>query len=373
MKRCNHCILPESYPEIHFDEHGICDFCRKYKAYQVKGENALKELILAQRNKNSIYDCIVPLSGGRESSYVLYYLRKVLDLNPLAVQYDNDFVTEQAKKNISNAVSILGVDFISVKSKKGIRRSIAHDSFKLQLRKGIMPAIGSLCSHCWIGEESAVYGVSEKENVTAIVWGDSQEEITPFDPRLGHYQKTKADMHSRTLKKIGERLRIVCSPLLFNYIRLRYNGRRFKKEFCYDKQGVSPALRPGIHFFDYVEHDENRIVETVKREIKWDKPAYALLPWRFDCTIAIFGEYFKRLFLGFNKQDIDLSNMIRKGLMSREDALRIITVDEEMELKKIKSLLAESGFIDSDIQMIESFVRHAPYLSKEPASGRNTR
>jgi hypothetical protein len=334
----------------------------KYEKYPVKGDEALRYAIIAERSTQSKYDCIVPLSGGRESSYVLYYLRKVLNLNPLAVQYDNDFVTEQAKKNINNAVSILNVDFISVKSKKRIRRSIAHDSFKLQLRKGIMPAIGSLCSHCWIGEESAVYGVSEKENVTAIVWGDSQEEITPFDPRLGHYQKMKANIHDQPLKKMGERLRIVCSPLIFNYIRLRYNGRRFNQEFCYDKQAVSPA-----HFFDYVEHDENQIVATVKKEIKWDKPSYALLPWRFDCTIAIFGEYFKRLFIGFNKQDIDLSNMIRKGLITREDALRIITVDEEAELEKIKSLLAESGFIDRDIQMMEFFIRHAPYLSKEPA------
>lgn len=369
MKSCTRCILSDAYPEIEFDNNGVCNHCLKYEKYSVKGDEALRDAILAERSAESRYDCIVPLSGGRESSYVLYYLRKVLNLNPLAVQYDNDFVTEQAKKNINNAASILNVDFISVKSKKGLRRSIAHDSFKLQLRKGIMPAIASLCSHCWVGEESAVYGVSEKENITSIVWGDSQEEITPFDPRLGYYQKMKANIHGQLLKKIGEKLRIVFSPLLFHYIRLRYNGRRFNQEFCYHKQAVSPALRPGVHFFDYVEHDENQIVGTVKREIKWDKPSYALLPWRFDCTIAIVGEYFKRLFIGFNKQDIDLSNMIRKGLITREDALRIITVDEETELKKIKSLLAESGFIDRDIQMMESFIRHAPYLSKESLSG----
>jgi len=356
MKRCIRCILPESYPEINFDEQGVCNFCREFKKYQVKGDKTLKGLIIANRTKDSKYDCIVPLSGGRESSYVLFYIRNVLGLNPLAVQYDNDFVTEQARLNIDNAVSILGVDFISVKSKKRLRRKIAYDSFKLSMKKDLMKAVSSLCSHCWIGEESAVYGVSLQKNTPVIVWGDSQEEITPFDPKLGYYHKMNNNQLSR-LHKLNGKLGILLSPLIFSYLRLKYNGRQFKKEFCYDRKAVSPALRPGLHFFDYVEHNENAIIETIKKEIKWDKSPYSILPWRFDCTIAIVGEYFKKINSGWNKQDIDLSNMIRKNLISREEALNLITVDDKLEIEKIKTLFSQMGFSIKEIQVLQPMIQ----------------
>lgn len=364
QKRCVKCILPESYPEIDFDEQGVCNLCREFKKYRVKGDSALKEFIISNRNKNSKYDCIVPLSGGRESSYVLFYIRNVLGLNPLAVQYDNDFITEQARINIANIVSILGIDFISVKSKKRLRRKIVYDSFQMNIKKDLMKAVSSLCSHCWIGEESAVYGTSIQQNIPVIIWGDSQEEITPFDPKLGYYHKTNYDQSSNRLRRLNERFRILFSPSVINYLRIRYYGRQLKKEFCHDSGAVSPALRPGLHFFDYVEHNENIIIETLKKELKWDKPSYSVLPWRFDCLVAIASEFFKKIHFGYNLYDIDLSNLIRKDLISRKDALKLVTVNDKLELEKIKAIFIQMGFSIKAIQMLETLVYKEPFIEK---------
>lgn len=363
MRRCTKCIMPESYPEIKFDEQGVCNFCREYKKYNVKGERALKRSILANKHKNSKYDCIVPLSGGRESSYVLFYIRKKLDLNPLAVQYDNDFVSEQARTNIANAISILCVDFTSVQSRKKLRRKIVYDSFKLNINKDIMKTVSSFCSHCDICEESAVYGVSAQQDIPVIVWGDSQEEITAFDPIFGYYHKRNDNKSNELLSKLNEKLKILFSPLMINYIRLKYNSRQIKKEFHCDWYAKSPALRAGLHFFDYVEHNENIIVQTIKEELKWDKSPYSLVAWRFDCLIAIISEYFKKIYYGFNKSDVDLSNQIRKGLINREDALKLIVVDDKSEFEKLEHIFIEMGFSKKEIQMLKP-----PLLGKNQKS-----
>ena len=116
-------------------------------------------------------------------------------------------------------------------------------------------------------------------------------------------------------------------------------------------------------FFDYVEHDEKTIVETVMREIKWDKPSYCRLPWRFDCKLGFLLDYFNRVYGKYSMYDTDLSNMIRKGLINREEAMEFVTVDEESEWLKIKGILGDSGFTDKDIQKIEAVARRTPSFS----------
>ena len=79
---CSHCILPESYPGIIFDENGICHLCNSYQKHHVKGGEELRRLITSKKAEK--YDCLVTLSGGRDSSYTRYYAIKVLGLRALA-------------------------------------------------------------------------------------------------------------------------------------------------------------------------------------------------------------------------------------------------------------------------------------------------
>ena len=78
MKRCKKCILPENYPGITFNEEGICNYCLTYKKREYYGEEELKKILEAYRNKNGNYDCIVGISGGRDSAYALYYLVNII-------------------------------------------------------------------------------------------------------------------------------------------------------------------------------------------------------------------------------------------------------------------------------------------------------
>mgnify|MGYP000630771079 CR=1 FL=1 len=105
MKKCTKCILPETYPEITFDEEGICNYCKEYKSINYKGEKLFVELLDKHINKGRKYDCQVPISGGRDSTYVLYKMKEKYKMNVLAFNYDNGFVSQQARENIELLLS----------------------------------------------------------------------------------------------------------------------------------------------------------------------------------------------------------------------------------------------------------------------------
>ena len=95
MKRCTQCIMPETVPGITFDNDGICSFCQSYQKETYLGQKKLDQIVATAKSRNNKYDCIVPLSGGRDSTYVLYVARAIYDLKVLAVNYDNEFRNPQ--------------------------------------------------------------------------------------------------------------------------------------------------------------------------------------------------------------------------------------------------------------------------------------
>ena len=120
--RCTQCVLSEQTPNILFDEEGRCSYCQSYRPFVCLGEEALRRRLAALRQPNGRYDCLVAISGGRDSSYVLLKLVKDYGLRVLAVNYQNPFTVDQAWRNIDNASSRLGVDVI--RFRHGDRRHV---------------------------------------------------------------------------------------------------------------------------------------------------------------------------------------------------------------------------------------------------------
>ena len=98
LKKCIRCRLPETYETIEFDENGLCSICKsadyKNKINWTERKVLLDELIRKYRDKSQ-YDCIVPFSGGKDSTFTLYYLIKEYNLKPLAVRFNHGFYREK--------------------------------------------------------------------------------------------------------------------------------------------------------------------------------------------------------------------------------------------------------------------------------------
>ena len=120
-KICKRCILDETVSDIYFDSSGECKYCKIHDELEkihplgpaLKIE--LDEMIIKikKAGKNKKYDCIVGLSGGRDSSYTLLVAKK-LGLRPLAVHFDNGWNSDISVRNIKNACNILNVDLYTV-------------------------------------------------------------------------------------------------------------------------------------------------------------------------------------------------------------------------------------------------------------------
>ena len=113
MERCTKCVLPDTIPDIQFDSDGSCNYCSNHQSVQVKGDLELQKILDAYRVPNKKYDCMVGISGGRDSAFTLYKVVKDFGMRALAVNYANPFTSQQAKDNMKSMTDILNVDFIS--------------------------------------------------------------------------------------------------------------------------------------------------------------------------------------------------------------------------------------------------------------------
>lgn len=179
---CARCIYDERVPAIKFDADGVCNYCHQvdmlvaqYGTGQAKGEalfaQILSEIKLAGRGKP--YDCIVGVSGGTDSSY-LVYLAKEWGLRPLAVHYDNTWNSAIATINIQKVLGALGVDLYT----HVVDNKEADDIFRAFFLAGV-PEIEAATD---LGYAYLLRRVAAKYGIGYILEGHSfiAEGITPL-------------------------------------------------------------------------------------------------------------------------------------------------------------------------------------------------
>ena len=347
MRRCKRCIMPETVPGITFNKEGVCSFCLNYQKKTYFDKKELDRIIALSKNKNNKYDCIVPLSGGRDSSYVLYMAKRVYNCKVLAVSYDNEFRTDQPLVNMKRACEILNVDFVDVRSK----RAIAQKRVKYNIRSAVAFGKFGICAACTYGIRSVVYRAAEEYKVPLILWGHSQQEAT---------QEMEREAFGALRLKRPKILKL----LNINFYKAEYCWLLQRLEFPVPGNNILFRTRPflknqdtkEIFVFDYIPWDRKKIKETIMTELGWEKPMGHKTTWHTDCMLHSFMNYcFFKLF-GCSKNCFGYCNMINSGQMDREEALK---QEEEMAAtftENIRELLeGKIGLSKKLVAKIESF------------------
>ncbi len=103
---CTRCIYPDTKPDLFFDREGVCSACRSFESRSevdwVTRRSEFKKLIARHRSMDGgNYDCIVPVSGGKDSTYQVIRLLE-LEINPLCITATTDSLSDIGRRNIEN-------------------------------------------------------------------------------------------------------------------------------------------------------------------------------------------------------------------------------------------------------------------------------
>jgi hypothetical protein len=351
MKYCKKCILPESYPGISFNDEGICNFCLEHKSYhQNLGREKLLE-VLTSRKKNGKYHCVVPISGGKDSTYILYYVVKELGLNPIAVSYDSGYQTKIANENVRKACDVLGVYLVVVKSPGNIQTNLLKESFFISKRMG---KISRPCGNCEAIIRTISINTAKKYEVPFVIWGSSALESID-NKNYEKYKKLGKIPYSGIVYKLKILLndpKMIKEVPYIGYHAAKYDffsiaqrrALHFPLRFALSPMGIPPFSNENpkfIHFFDFLNWDSIRNIKLLEDELGWKHPEGK--DSRFDCVIHSFVniQYLKDH--GITQDGVNLCNFIREGRMSREDALNREQDDVKSTEKECIELIEKMG------------------------------
>jgi len=346
--RCERCILPRSYPGLSFDERGVCELCTAHKPRRYLGEEALKEkvqsILREHKSRNATYDCIVGFSGGRDSTYLLYCLRKILGLRVLAYCAQHTFVPPVAEGNIRRVSEALGVD-VQIERHAYLQNCIRH--FMLSwIHRPSAALVTTLCTGCRFGIFRGLYAAARAQNIPVVIVGGTPLERARYKTNL-----LRANPRSRgTLSlaagyvcQIAKNVRLISKPscVVMQIDEYRYSqGRRmFRKHM--------ELIGPFYRYLHWIEADVNR---TIKEQLCWQCDGRSTKTWKTDCEIAPLKSYMYRAMLGFNDDDDHLSWLVRDGQITREEALDRLRKDREVPMEAVKSALARLDIDYADFE-----------------------
>lgn len=169
LRYCRNCVMPDTKPDLILDEHGICNACRSYEKRPTidwqKRETELLEVLDRFRCKDaSTWDCIVPVSGGKDSTYQVIRMLQ-FGMNPLCVTSTTCDLSDIGRKNIEN-IKKMGVDYVEFSPKKSVRS---------KLNRIGLTQVGDISWPEHVGIFTIPVRAAVEYGVKLIVWGENSQ------------------------------------------------------------------------------------------------------------------------------------------------------------------------------------------------------
>jgi len=316
MNRCLKCILPANLPGVTLDQNGNCNYCNFFEDNYVNNLNnstekmqEIFEKILDRLRGRNKYDCMVPISGGKDSSYVLYILVKKYHMKVLAFNHDHGFQSPQALKNIEKAVNRLGVDFIQYKP----RLDMMYKLFRTFLLRA-----GEFCTACNMLGEASMNRFAKQNKIRIIFTGNSQrmssgiEGISPavYYDRKYYFNVLKGYMNRKQVE---------------NFVSPPYFIKGLRRII-----GVGPEP---VNVLEYLRPNLKDIYNTLETELGWENPGNQIE--HGDCLLDPVKNFLMYKKWGCSEITGIYSALIRNGQICREEALERAAAEEQKQPPRI--------------------------------------
>ena len=337
LRYCVRCCIPQTQEGVVFDELGVCQACQSAEQkihidWQAR-ERALRELLEAAKAKaGHNYDCIIPISGGKDSTFQLHVLTKVYGMKPLAVTFSHNWFSETGWYNLQNSLEQFNVDHVMFTPNRSLVNRLAKHS---------LAGIGDSCWHCHAGVGAFPLQAAVRFNIPLLIWGESIAESSGRASYLNPVRKFDREYFTKVSAKLRP------DQMVRHDVTERdlYPFNVPSAEDC-ERVGVV-----GIHLGDYLFWDDERQTEFVRDNYGWRetqvegsfkryKSAECIMPGVHDLAC-----YVKR---GYGRASFHASVDVRAGLLSRDEAWELIRQNDGVRPEGLDYYLKITGMTEEE-------------------------
>ena len=341
IQRCTQCILPATYPFIEFDADGVCQYCRGYKPLELHGRTALEDIFDQHRSTDGNADCIVAFSGGRDSSYGLHLIKKEFNMNPIAYSYDWGMVTGIARRNQARMLGQLGIEHILRAEDIPAKRRYMRKNIEAWSKR---PHLGMV--PLFMAGDKFFYDIGrqlrDEIGLPLVIFCAGNElERTDFK---GGFAGVRENMHGQRLFAFSMRNKIQIA--LFYLSQYLSNPRYFNESLIDTVQSFRSSFISKddfVYLFHYLPWDEATINDTLTSQYGWETAPHTDNTWRIGDGYTTFINYIYFTIAGFSEFDTFRSQQIRKGLIDRETALRLVAQDNQPDMAILYEFAQQVG------------------------------
>ncbi len=341
MRFCNRCLYSDTHPlYITFDEDGVCSGCRIHEEkdqlnWKERGEK-LNQIFKQYKNKSgSNYDCIIPVSGARDSYFIVHTVKNVYGMNPLLVTYNKHYNTDVGIRNLANLRIKFDCDIMTL--------TVNPDTVK-KLTRGTLRRFGSIYWHCLAGQTVYPVQIAVKFKIPLIVWGAHQglDQVGMFS-HLDEVEMT------RKYRKEHDLMGYEAEDLINDFDGI---GEQDIIQYTYpdDKELERVGVR-GIYLNNFMRWDSKAQHEQMIQLYGYESLSQTRTFDTYndvDCFVySDVHDYIKFIKHGYGKVTDHACREIRLRRMTREEGIKLIRQYENKEPRNLQLFLDWMGITEN--------------------------
>ena len=363
IRYCAQCVFPETKPDLHFSDEGVCSACIASEAKDVsidwsQKEKDFHEIVNRYKVDGPGWDCIIPVSGGKDSTYQAYFMKEVCGMNPLCVCFETTMVTEIGRRNLDN-LSRMGMDVIHFKKNDPVYKKMVIEGFR---------RVGDEMWPNHIGIFTIPVMIAVKFNIPLIIWGENsqQEYGGPLSSIENRY------LNRAWLEEFG--------GLLGNRIQdmIGVDGITEKQLTPYLYPSDEDIERVGViglflgHYFFWDARKQLEVVKEYGFAVKDDGPVEGTYTnyENIDEKLVGLHDYLKFVKYGFGRATDHACIDVRNKRMTREEAVKVVQkYDGKYPHYAVDNFIEYSGLTRAQIdEVIDSYTNPVLFATDDTGS-----
>lgn len=365
MEYCARCMYPaNAKPTIIIDDEGICSGCRYHESRQglnwtERGQwfgDLLEQYKARARAEGNPYDCIIPVSGGKDSHFQVYLMTRVYGMRPLLVTFNHTFNTRLGIRNLRNMIKVFGCDLLRITVNPIVVQKLARYMVK---------RVGDITWHYHCGIFTFPFRVAVNYRIPLMIWGEqAYSELTGMFriedmPEFTTWVRKEHDMRGIDLEDICNAESGLTMDELGPYV------------FPTDEQIAEIGVR-GIYLSNYMEWDAKEQAELMRPF------GFSTFGARRDRTFCQYAktddhandvhDYLKFLKFGYGRATDDASIEIRHGRMTRDEGIEMVRQYDAARPRTLDTYLKFIGMTEQEFVALQDAKRD-PDVWERDASG----